>query len=162
MEETLLTPEDIRRFNFNDKGLYRIGIINDGSSILHCIAHSIFEPYYYMRLSSSQILDRRQYVRDLRIELQRVDSLNDELREMLDSYQHLDIRFFDILTKLFKVNIYIIRNNITVNYSQDENNRSIIVYDWGTHFELIGKRDSSSMKTLFSNDHELIIYLSKT
>lgn len=189
------------RINVKVSQLIRIGVIADGSSLLHAILQSYYKPYQLGKIvddkNKIKILDRREFVEDLRNDL--ADQLNQidlndmkvggglnnndikpitnyekliknmsnisdfdlgELQYILKSNYYLDYRFHQYIANIFKLNIYFIQvDRIHIVKSDTQTNKSIIIYMVPSHYELVGYRYNSRIKTIFENDHIIIKFL---
>lgn len=189
---SILEPNDVEKISvtissdrqtLNSEDIVRIGVISDGSSLLHAILSVIYLPYKLGRLGH-KIINKRDVVRTLREELadtvnKMVDggdityyeslsnitkskiSINDMVN-ILQSNQELDDRFYEFVSKVLKVNIYFISadnfslRNMPESITYESSYDNIYLLVWANHHEVIGKLINGVLITKFNTDKLLL------
>lgn len=165
MSVHLLLPDDHEVID-PDGPWVRIGVIEDGNSLIHGILAGIYPPYQSCAIGN-KALEKRRLVKEIRNELyyyvrelteQRkknlfdlIDHSYDDVIEQLRSNQHMGIVYAKLLSRRLKTNLTIITyEGRMVTYYRKSYGRSVILKEWPHHFELIGLLKGQTIITKFN------------
>jgi len=164
-------PEILALFEnkiINPEYIYRIGVIQDGNSLLHAVCKAFYKPYIkgYMKDNNGQIfaVEKRDFISSLRRDLgTEIDKRKfPELINILESSFPLDARFYQLVAQALQIKLYILENNaVSFFQSPESEDSNIVLINIHGNYELIGFNEGMSIKTNFTEDDLLIKELQK-
>ena len=157
--------------DFQPGCIKRIGVVNDGSSLLHAIALAYFKPYQEGQLIDNlgnvYAVEKRQFVADLRKELSYLndsfgkDNVNSsEQKKILNSNFHLDSRFHPIISVVLGIRLFVISGDQVTVYprtADDTKDKThIVVISYPNNYELFAFKEGTRLITSFAHDHPIL------
>ena len=156
--DRILEPGEIKNLNLMGEELVRVGVINDGSSILTSTSKG----------STVKSINKRVFVGELREELaNKLDNISsnshnsEKIKEILRSGCNIDERFNAFLAKTLKIKLYTININGDISKYGGKSKKCVVVYKMPSHYDLIGYREHHGITLTFDQNHPLIIDLEK-